>query len=218
MTIEASPPIASSSMDRLLKRAALTSVHPASRRAFKAFRNGSHVGHHELSFAARDGSLRVDVAVEFAVKLGPLTMFRYALRGHEIWTDGRLAQAHMRADNNGSRESMSARRDGNDLLVEGTRCRPTRFSRIASLATHWNITQLNGPMLHPQNGALLKYDVHTHDRDEPLTVAGGHRVARRYSLRGRTPIDLWYDQCENWVGLKAKAVDGSLITYFLITS
>ncbi len=54
------------------------------RLAFEAFRNGSFLGRHELSFSMRGGNFVVEISVDYAVKFGPLTFFKYKLRGQEI--------------------------------------------------------------------------------------------------------------------------------------
>ena len=69
---------------------------PASERlAFEVYRNHSFLGHHELVFSARGGDLIVGVAVDYALKFGPLTFFKYRLRGQERWSQDVLVSARM---------------------------------------------------------------------------------------------------------------------------
>ena len=76
-------------------RLALTSprigVPAAGRLEFLVFRDGKPLGRHEIRFSERNGDLEAEISVDYAVKLGPVSLFRYKLRGREIWSDGRLA-------------------------------------------------------------------------------------------------------------------------------
>ena len=191
---------------------------PASGRlGFEAFRNGSFLGRHELSFCMRGSNLVVAVAVDYAVKFGPLTFFKYKLRGQEIWSGGVLVSARMQTNNNGAREFMSADLDGDALFVEGSKARGARAPKGSLLTTHWNIAQLDGPMINPQDGSLLRFSVKALGDSKIADASGRTHMARRYALRGENSLDLWYDDTSVWKCLRAKAVDGSLIAYSAAT-
>jgi len=194
--------------------ASQTTGIPAFRRLeFSVFRNGNPLGRHEVAFSDRNGDLVVDISVDYPVKFGPLTFFRYKLRGRETWSKGVLASARAQTDNNGKREYMSANRDGEALIVEGSRARRARTPLDCSIATHWNIAQLDGPMINPQDGSLLRFSVKTMGLSKLLDAKGAARIARRYALNGESPLELWYEDPGVWVGLRAKAFDGSVISY-----
>ena len=156
--------------------------------------------------------------MDYAVKLGPVSLFRYKLRGREIWSDGRLGSAHVQTDNNGKQDYMRAVREGEALIVEGSKARRARAPRETSIATHWNISQLDGPMINPQNGSLMRFSVKSMGLSKLMDAKGSPRTARRFALSGKNPLELWYEDPGVWVGLRARAFDGSLISYTLATS
>jgi hypothetical protein len=187
---------------------------PASRRLeLAAFRNGAPLGRHAVAFSEHDGALVVDISIDYTVKFGPITFFRYKLRGHETWINGALASASARTDSNGKSEFMRLQRDGDALIVEGSKTRRARLSQNCLVATHWNIAQLDGPMINPQDGSLLRFSVEARGPSKLVDAAGVARVARRYALKGVNPLELWYEDSGAWVGLRAKAFDGSVISY-----
>jgi len=188
-------------------------VPPSRRLAFSAFRNGAPLGRHEIAFSVRDRDLVVDISVDYAVKFGPITFFRYKLRGREIWSNGVLASARVQTDNNGKREHMRAEREGAALIVEGSKARPVRFSQNCCVASHWNIAQLEGPMINPQDGSLLRFKVRAMGPSKLVDAQGTARIARRFELKGQNSLELWYADPGLWVGLRAKAFDGSVISY-----
>ena len=155
----------------------------------------------------------MDISVDYAVKFGPLSFFRYKLRGRETWSNGVLTSARAQTDNNGKREYMSADRDGEALIVEGSKARRARAPCDCLIATHWNIAQLDGPMINPQDGTLLRFSVKAMGLSKLIDAKGAARIAKRYALNGKNPLELWYEDPGTWVGLRAKAFDGSVISY-----
>lgn len=179
-------------------------VPAAGKLAFAAFRNDSPLGRHALTFRRDGDRLDVEIDVEYVLKLGFLTLYRYALRGRETLVGGQLAGAQFRADDNGKRAHLNVSRVDDGLLIEGSAGRPFRAPADWRLATHWSRRQLDAPMISPQDGAVLRYEVGAAD------VPGGQR---RYRLDGAQPLELWYDAAEVWVGLRARVFDGSRVEY-----
>jgi hypothetical protein len=70
-----------------------------------------------------------------------------------------------------------------------------------------------GPMINPQDGSLVRFSLEALGLSKLVDAAGAARVARRYALKGINPLELWYEDSGAWVGLRAKAFDGSVICY-----
>ena len=172
--------------------------------AFAVFRNNAPLGRHALSFRRDGDRLEVEIEVEYVLKLGFLTLYRYALTGREVFVAGRLEAATFRADDNGKGAHLNVSRAENGLLIEGSAGQPFRAPTDWRLATHWSRRQLGAPMISPQDGAVLRYGVSESD------APGGQR---RYRLAGAQPLELWYDASEVWVGLRAPVFDGSRVEY-----
>jgi len=76
------------------------------------------------------------------------------------------------------------------------------------------LDQLAGPLINPQDGAILRYAVSRRGRSPVRDAAGRVKDAERYVLTGDPPpLELWYDSDGIWSSLRAKAVDGSTIAY-----
>jgi hypothetical protein len=73
---------------------------------------------------------------------------------------------------------MSADRDGDALIMQGSKTRRVPAPQGSLLATHWNITQLDGPMINPQDGSLLRFSVKALGDAKIADATGGTRVAR----------------------------------------
>jgi hypothetical protein len=181
------------------------------RLAFKAFRNGNPLGSHVLDFTSNGTALTVSIAVDYAVSFGPVTVFRYKLRAVEQWAGDRLEQVRSQVDNDGHAAFMNADRDGDSLLVDGSKSGKYRAPAGAIAASHWNRREVEGPMINPENGELLTFSVAESQSTLPSGAAFGHGL--HYALTGPSTIDLWYGGDDIWTALRAVAPDGSIITY-----
>lgn len=178
---------------------------PASGRLFfRVYRDGRVLGTHSVRFNRDGEALTVAVSVDYVVKLGFVTAFRYRMSLSETWQGGMLMQASAQADNNGRSEGMRAVRDADGLLIRGSAGPEYRAPEGAWVASHWNQDQLGGPLINPQDGAILPLSV------EPRGTDTG---AERFALVGRDGFDLWYDASGQWCGLLAKLRDGSSVKY-----
>ena len=196
-----------------LAGAARAAVPAGNRLAFQVFRNGSAVGSHVLEFTPGADSLAISIAVDIAVGIGPIVLFRYRLRGEEHWHGGRFRQAEFTTDNNGRAAFMRARRTAEGIAVEGSGGPPYLAPAAALPATHWNPAEHDAPMVNPQDGRLFQPSV-TRSGPAPMPLPDGTTLpARRFSLTGEPRMELWYDAAESWCALSAPGKDGSAITY-----
>ena len=184
---------------------------------FRLLREGSRIGTHELRFLSRPGGMRVAIAVDIAVRFGPLVLYRYRLRGGETWRDGRCVAAASHTDDDGTALFMRAARDAGGFWVEGTHTPRYRAPATAMVASHWNRAELRGPWINLENGRLL----HPHVAPlgpHPALLADGARVAARsYAITGPATMRIWYTPAGVWTGLLFTASDGSQVRYERMT-
>jgi Family of unknown function (DUF6134) len=183
-------------------------------RAFRIVRNGNAIGTHVLTFDRVDNGLDIHIAVDIAVGFGPITFFRYTLRGLEQWRNGAVVHVNATTNDDDSPEHMRADRDAGGLWVEGSKAPRYLAPAEALPATHWNISELNGPWINPQDGRLL-HPVVQRIGDETLTMPNGAKPATHFVLSGDAKLDLWYDTSCQWSALRFTAKDGSLVRYEL---
>ena len=200
----------------LLAAATSACLAPAgNQRAFRIVRNGSAIGTHVLTFERADNGLDIHIAVDIAVGFGPITFFRYTLRGLEQWRNGAVVHVNATTNDDDSPEHMRADRDASGLWVEGSKAPRYLAPTEAMPATHWNISELNAPWINPQDGRLL-HPVVQRIGDETLTMPNGAtRSATHFVLSGDAKLDLWYDAACQWSALRFTAKDGSLVRYEL---
>ena len=195
--------------------AAQPAVLPSNRLAFHLIRAGDEIGTHVLTFGRLDNGLDVSIAVDIAVRFGPLVLFRYTLRGLEQWRNGSVVHLDATTNDNGTMEQMRAERDTRGLWVEGSQAPRYLAPSDALPATHWNIAEVQAPWINLQGGRLL-HPVVQRIGSRPVTSAGGGtETATVYEVSGDARLDLWYNGSRQWSGLRFTAKDGSEVIYQL---
>jgi hypothetical protein len=177
--------------------------------AFAAIRNGKKIGEHRLTFEGSGEDLTVRVRAEMAVKIGPVTVFRYAHDVVERWRGGRFERLESKTSSNGARESVVAQRSAGGVMIR-TGAKQALGPANTLPFTHWNPLVANAPLFNPQTGKLLKLTVREVGRS-PLP--GGGAEARRVAFRGDAEIDNWYDAEGTWIALRGRLDDGSTMEY-----
>ena len=184
----------------------------ADRLAFAVFRDGVRVGEHVMSFSGAAEDVAVRTEVSLLVKLGPVPVYRYTHRALERWRGGRFSTLETTTNGNGRVQKVSARREGDAVTIDAAGGR-IRAPAQASPLTHWKADALSGPLFNPQEGKLLRLTARRVGA-ERIKLANGELIAAtRWSLRGESQIDNWYDQGGAWAALRGRLPDGSTMEY-----
>jgi hypothetical protein len=196
----------------LIGAPALAAVPPSGRLAFAAWRNGRKIGEHRLSFVQAGEDLTVRTEVALSVGLGPITVYRYAHHATEHWRAGRFMGLESRTDATDNSIRVVVTRSDRGLAVDSSKAGKLVLSADAAPLTHWNMPMIRPPLFNPQDGKPAKLSASR--REETFTPAGGKpQRATRIVLAGEMGVDDWYDASGQWIALRAKAKDGSVIDY-----
>lgn len=190
---------------------ALALAHPPAL-AFAAIRNGRRIGEHRLAFAVSGDELTVRVRAEMAIKLGPVTVYRYLHEVTERWRGDTFVRLESRTSSNGARESVIAQRAAGGVTIQAAG-KTTAAPANALPFTHWNPLIANAPLFNPQTGKLLKLTARDLGPARTTGFRGEPIEGRRLAFRGDAEIDNWYDGAGTWAGLRGRLDDGSLMEY-----
>ncbi len=180
---------------------------------FEVFRDGSEIGYHVLSFAQDGDRLTVDIDIELRVRFAFITAYRYEHRNREEWDAGALIGFKSRTNDNGTRHAVEARREGDQLLIQGTDGRLTGPVSLLP-TTYWHRNFMDRERwIDTQNGRIVESSVEAAGI-ETIESAGKMVDAQRFKVRGDLDVDLWYHD-ERWVKLAFDVSDGSRIDYRL---
>ena len=187
-------------------------IPPSGRMAFEVLRNGSPIGTHTLRFR-RDGEVtEVDIAIDLAVRVLGITVYRYTHRNTERWQGESLLSLTSATDRNGTPLQVRARRNGAAIEVESSEA--GRYAAPPDLVTtsYWHPGFVRSRKLDTQGGRMLQVTI-TDRGEETIRALGTDIVARRWSIAGDLALDIWYDRAGAWSKLRFAAEDGSVIEY-----
>jgi len=185
-------------------------VPDAGRLDFRAFRDGDPFGWHRLRFSSEGGQLEVEIEIRFEVTFGFLTFYRYRHTSRETWRGDRLARLETRTDDDGETYRVSARAEGERLIVDGNAGR-LELPGDTLPTSYWHeATVEREAWLDTQTGRLVRSSV-TAEGIERIEAGGREVPARRYRLDGDLDALLWYHE-GHWVKLRFEA-RGSTIDY-----
>jgi hypothetical protein len=186
-------------------------VPAGDRLTFRIIRKGSDIGRHVIEFSPDGDALTVNIAVDIAVGIGPIVLFRYTHRATEHWRGQALVSMNTETNEDGTRTHLTLQRVGSGLVVQSSKF-PTYVAPGNALpGSHWNEKMLDGPIINTEHGKLLRPQV-TALKEEAVPVASGGTIeARHFAVRGDANLDTWYDDTPTWVGLRFVAHEGSEI-------
>lgn len=174
-------------------------------------RNSSVIGSHVLDFAIAGDVVTIKVAIDILVKFGPVPVYRYKHRATEIWRGGTFNSIESVTDRDGTSLRMRAETMQAGLTVEGSQT--PRYVAPANTypTTYWNRVMLQNNVINSEDGRLFEVKPKMLAEESVPSAAGSLR-ARHYRLEGDLPLDLWYDDNEQWAHL-VFTKDGSTVIY-----
>jgi Family of unknown function (DUF6134) len=156
------------------------------------------IGEHRMTVARAGDAIVVEHTAELAVDILGLTAFHRRTRFREVWQSDRLIEFEGLVVDNGEPFPVSARAEGDRLVVEGSAGRtlapaataPSEPSIERAIRRDW--------FFDSKTGALLNATVTPASR-EPLKI--GHEVveATKYEIAGELDQHVWFDAAGAWV-------------------
>jgi hypothetical protein len=157
------------------------------------------MGEHEVVFTGDDSLRTATTDVLMTVKVGPVPVYKYKHQAIEKWADGKWVSAEATTNDNGKMKKVVAKAMPGYVQISGP-AGAVRGPENALPLSHWNQGNFGKPLFNQQEGKLLKVTC--------TKVGAGH-----WAIRGETEIDDFYDGSGNWMALKGKLDDGSMMEY-----
>lgn len=177
---------------------------------FTVERNGRPVGEHRVRFARDGEDIVADVRFALTIDVLFVTAYRYTYTSSSRWRQGCMVALDALVDDDGKRERVSARADGDVLRIEGP-SGPGAAPLGVYPTDHWHPGVLGATaVLNTLTGRVNA--VRIVDRGPAAVPVGGRvRPARHYAYTGDLDTEVWYDAEGRWVRLRFAARDGSTI-------
>jgi len=178
---------------------------------FDVLRHEDVIGEHVFTFSQDGQDFVVEVAIDIAVGMLGITLFRFTHRAEEVWRDGRLQSLVTTTDDDGTPWSVEARRrdgalrgwvNGEDIDVPGG----------AIPASLWHRDTTRAPALLDTIDGRKKAVVSQALGEEAVPVGEREAAADHFRLTGQLQRDLGYGGDCSIARVTFSASDGSLIT------
>ncbi|MBX6321706.1 MAG: hypothetical protein IRY94_07760 [Rhodospirillaceae bacterium] len=196
--------------------ASVPGVPPSGRQEFGIFRHGEQIGRHVSEFIRSGNRLTVRTHVEIEVKILLVTAFHFDMDTEEQWVDGQLVALRTRADDDGRRRSLDARRDDQvqpEVLRVSYNGHPSAIPAGMLPASLWNPETVNQTeLLDILNGKRRVVSILPQGTDT-VEIAGRAVPARHYVMRGDLDRDLWYGLDGQLLRIGMSAQDGSQVIF-----
>ena len=178
---------------------------------FLVLRHGTVIGEHRFDFSRRGGDFIVEVAIDIAVDVLGITLFRFTHRAEEVWRDGWLHALTTATDDDGQLWRLRSERSEGALrgTVNDVGFDVSGFVIPASL---WHRDTPFTQVLFGTIDGRTKVVKTEALGEEPLRLGGERRQTRHFRLTGEIERDVWYDADCGIAKVTFPARDGSLIT------
>jgi hypothetical protein len=156
------------------------------------------IGWHRMTVRREGGRVVVEHTAELAVGIFGLRAFHRRTRFREVWRDDRLIAFDGVIEDNGEPFPVTARAEGDHLIVQGRAGRtlappgtaPSEPSLEFAIRRDWVFDGKTGELLNVQVEAA---------GSEPLKIGEAVVDAARYEVSGDLEQQVWFDGSGAWV-------------------
>lgn len=182
---------------------------------FKVTLDEKVIGSHRFALRGEGEERRLVSDAGFAVKVLGITAYRYAHQATEDWRGDCIARLSSRTDDDGTQLAVDAAPDGARLVVHTAQGRENLDGCVMSFA-YWNPAMLRqSRLLNAQTGQYEAVTI-VMVGEEKLSIAGALVAAKRYRITGpKNPVELWYSENGDWLGLESRVAGGRRLRYRL---
>ena len=169
---------------------------------FDIFRNNKHIGKHVFSFEIVDGNLAVKSEINFEIKKLGVSLYKYHVKGKEIYKDGKLVKFNSKTDQNSKLKYVNLTLENDEFLIDGSSYKG-KAPQEYLLGTWWNhsITKAKA-QISAVSGRIIKQKV-TFLGKETINLGGKKYNTLHFNFSStdkklnkdkRLNTHVWYDE------------------------
>ena len=175
---------------------------------FDIYRNNKHIGKHIFSFRKSDEKLFVDSEISFEIKKLGIVLYKYHVKGTEVYKDGQLIQFNSKTNQNGKDKYVNLELKDNNFIIDGSSYKgkaPTDYL----LGTWWNhsivkasaqISAVSGRIIQQKVTFLGKEKVKFGEKNYDTLHFNFSSSDKKLAKDKKLNTDVWYDEKTlNWV-------------------
>ena len=175
---------------------------------FDIYRNNKHIGKHIFSFKKKNGQIEVDSEIDFQIKKLGVVLYKYYVRGKEIYKDGKLVKFNSKTNQNGKNKYVNLILSNNDLNIDGSSFKGKVPSDYI-LGTWWNhsiveaeaqISAVSGRIIKQKVTFLGKKTIEVNGKKYNTLHFNFSSTDKKLAKDKKLNTNIWYDEeTLNWV-------------------
>jgi len=156
------------------------------------------IGRHVITFSCQGEDLVVETEISGKVTVLSLPVYRLAGNYREVWRGDRLMSFDSKVDDNGEEFEVSARAEGDHMLID--RRRGFIEAPASIVSDHpWNFAVLDRTLLFDARRGKLRH-VQVEPAGKETLMIGARKVeANKYQMTGDLERVLWYGEDGAWL-------------------
>ena len=175
---------------------------------FDIYRNNQNIGKHIFSFNKSNEQLAVESEINFEIKKFGIVLYKYYVKGTEVYKDGELVKFNSKTNQNGKEKYVNMTLENGEYNIDGSSYQG-KAPLDYLLGTWWNhsITEAKA-QISAVSGRIIKQKV-TFLGEEIVKINGKSyktlhfnfsSTDKKLSKGKRLNTDVWYDEKTlNWI-------------------
>ena len=191
---------------------------------FDIYRNGKNIGKHIFTFKRSDDELSVISEINFQIKKFGVVLYKYHVKGTEIYKNGQLIRFNSKTDQNNKKKYVNMKLENGEYIIDGSSYKgkaPVEYL----LGTWWNhsikeakaqISAVSGRIIKQKVTFVGKETLKINDVTYNSLHFNFSSTDEKLDKDKRLNTDVWYDEKSlNW--LKASFNKKGKWTYELVS-
>ena len=175
---------------------------------FDIYRNNKHIGEHIFSFAKSDEQISIESKINFIIKKFGIVLYKYHVKGKEVYKDGKLIKFNSRTDQNGKEKYVNLELENDEFIINGSSFKgktPTNYL----LGTWWNhsiveaeaqISAVSGRIINQKVTFLGKETIKIGNKNYKTLHFNFSSTDKKLKKGKKLNTDIWYEEKTlNWV-------------------
>ena len=175
---------------------------------FDIYRNNKHIGEHIFSFAKSNEQISIESKINFIIKKFGVVLYKYHVKGKEVYKDGKLIKFNSRTDQNGKEKYVNLELENDEFIINGSSFKgkaPTNYL----LGTWWNhsiveaeaqISAVSGRIIKQKVTFLGKETIKIGNKNYKTLHFNFLSTDKKLKKDKKLNTDVWYDEeTLNWV-------------------
>ena len=175
---------------------------------FDIYRNNKHIGKHIFSFKKLDELLAVESEINFKIKKIGIVLYKYHVKGTEIYKDGQLIKFNSKTNQNGKEKYVNMKLENSEYVIDGSSYKgkaPVNYL----LGTWWNhsivkakaqISAVSGRIIKQKVTFVGKEIIKIGDKSYNTLHFNFSSIDKKLAKDKKLNTDVWYDEKTlNWI-------------------